>query len=179
MNLHLIEPVMQALEFELFGGVDSNGNVVKGKAYNEETGEWNEEETLRILGRFFGEDGEFAKVVDSAEQFYKMAERVTGVDFSSDGNTSMSGGIKGVTEQTADLIASYLNAIRADVSVNRAMIAQYFPLFLEAVTANSKGLTNIEQNVDAIMKSNQIIADKISDLDSRVEGLQTKKWKLL
>lgn len=178
MNLHLIEPVMQALEFELFGGVDSNGNVVKGKAYNEETGEWNEEETLRILGRFFGEDGEFAKVVDSAEQFYKMAERITGFDFSSDGNTSMSGGIKGVTEQTADLIASYLNAIRADVSVNRAMIAQYFPLFLEAVTANSKGLTNIEQNVDAIMKSNQIIADKISSIEHNFSGLKNNTWRL-
>lgn len=178
MNLHFIEPAMKALEEELFGRVDSNGNYISGAAYNEETGEWNEEETLRILGRFFGEDGEFAKVVDSAEQFYKMAERVTGVDFSSDGNTSMSGGIKGVTEQTADLIASYLNAIRADVSVNRAMIAQYFPLFLEAVTANSKGLTNIEQNVDAIMKSNQIIADKISSIEHNFSGLKNNTWRL-
>jgi hypothetical protein len=39
-------------------------------------------------------------------------------------SSSMSAGIKSITENTADLIASYLNAIRADVSVNRGTLQQ-------------------------------------------------------
>lgn len=51
-----------------------------------------------------------------------------------DSGTSSSNGIKSITENTADLIASYINAIRGDTSVNRSMIAQYYPLFLSAMS---------------------------------------------
>ena len=39
-------------------------------------------------------------------------------------SSSAGSGIKGVTEQTADLLAGYINAIRADVSVNRVTLQQ-------------------------------------------------------
>lgn len=42
-----------------------------------------------------------------------------GWDFSESGSSSATNTIKGVTEETADLLAAYLNAIRLDVSVNR------------------------------------------------------------
>lgn len=41
-----------------------------------------------------------------------------GWDFSESGSSSTTNTIKGVTEETADLLAAYLNAIRLDVSVN-------------------------------------------------------------
>ena len=47
-----------------------------------------------------------------------------GWDLSENGSLSVSNSIKGVTEETADLLASYINAIRLDVSVNRASITQ-------------------------------------------------------
>lgn len=45
-----------------------------------------------------------------------------GWDFSESGSSSATSTIKGVTEETADLLAAYLNAIRLDVSVNRENI---------------------------------------------------------
>lgn len=45
-----------------------------------------------------------------------------GWDFSESGSSSATNTIKGVTEETADLRAAYLNAIRLDVSVNRENI---------------------------------------------------------
>ena len=42
-----------------------------------------------------------------------------GWDLSENGTLSVSNSIKSITEDTADLLASYLNAIRLDVSVNR------------------------------------------------------------
>lgn len=47
-----------------------------------------------------------------------------------DGSSSktLSAGIKGVSEVTADLIAAYTNGIRADVSAIRALLGTYMPL---------------------------------------------------
>lgn len=42
-----------------------------------------------------------------------------GLDLSENGSLSTSNSIKSITEETADLLASYINAIRLDVSVNR------------------------------------------------------------
>lgn len=44
------------------------------------------------------------------------------------GSKTLSSGIKGITEETADLLAAYTNAIRADVSVIRALLGTYMPL---------------------------------------------------
>ena len=59
------------------------------------------------------------------------------VNGSQGSNTSMSSGIKSISEGTADLLASYLNAIRADVSVNRDMMASYYPQFLSVMMQNN------------------------------------------
>ena len=90
----------------------------------------------------------------------------------------MNNTIKGITEQTADLIASYISAIRLDVSVNRAAIAQYFPLFYQALTSHNSSLTNIENNTAAIMRSNETIASHVADLQSDIRGLKNKAWKM-
>lgn len=46
-----------------------------------------------------------------------------GFVFDSEGGESLANGISGITEDTANLLASYINAIRADVSYNKAQIA--------------------------------------------------------
>ena len=50
---------------------------------------------------------------------------------------SVTSGIKSITENTADLLASYINAIRADVSVNRVSISVNLPLIASAVQRSS------------------------------------------
>lgn len=178
MNIHLIEPVMSKLEDALFGKMGADGKRIGGGAYNMETGQFNEKETLEILGNFFGEDGEFAKVIESAETFYDMAKRVTGFDFGSDSGGSVSSGIKGVTEQTTDLLASYVNSIRADVSVNRAMIAQYFPMYYQALTSGNDILRGIENHTAAIMQSNEAIEKSNQAILDRIDGLRNNTWRV-
>ena len=94
------------------------------------------------------------------------------------GGSAAANTLRDVTEQTADLIASYVNSIRADLSVNRSMIASYFPQYLEAMTQNLQQIRQIEANTAAIMKSNQTIAEKITSLEDMVNGLKKKAWKL-
>lgn len=63
------------------------------------------------------------------------ALKAKGYDLSENGSLSVSNSIKGINEETADLLASYINAIRLDVSVNRENII----LIAEAV----KNLPNL------------------------------------
>lgn len=50
------------------------------------------------------------------------ALKARGIDLSQNGSSSIGNGIKSITEQTADILASYINAIRSDVSVNHVNI---------------------------------------------------------
>ena len=178
MNIHLIEPKMAELEEMLFGRIGENGQRTGG-VYNTNTGQFDENETLRILGQFFGEDGEFAKVISSAEDFYKMAERASGIDFSAEeSGSSTSSSIKGITEQTADLLSSYVNACRADLSVVRNLQGQYFPMFYASITSGNASLVNIQQNTAAIMRSNDAIERSNQAILENINGLKNKTWKV-
>lgn len=59
--------------------------------------------------------------VDNIENILD-ALKAKGYDLSENGSLSVSNSIKGINEETADLLASYINAIRLDVSVNRENI---------------------------------------------------------
>lgn len=105
---------------------------------------------------------------------------IQGYDIVNGGNSSSSASatIKGITEQTWDLGISYWNAIRADVSINRAMIEQYFPLFYTSITSGNTKLQNIENNTAAIMRSNDEIRRIVDDVYSLFNGLRNKAWRM-
>lgn len=86
--------------------------------------------TIKQKGRLEPED-----VVNVANELYKQTDDAVynitaileslknrGLDLSAIGDGSVSNGIKNITEETADILASYVNAIRLDVSVNRAQV---------------------------------------------------------
>jgi hypothetical protein len=86
--------------------------------------------TIKQKGRLETED-----VVNVADELYKQADDAVynitaileslkdkGLDLSATGDSSLTNGIKNITEETADILASYVNAIRLDVSVNRAQV---------------------------------------------------------
>lgn len=83
-----------------------------------------------------------------------------GLDLSENGSLSTSNTIKGITEETADLLASYINAIRLDVSVNRANLS----IVVEAV----KLLPNL----------NVIAQSQLTQLNTLVSLSQARNDKL-
>lgn len=180
LKIGVIEPMMENLRSELFSKeyTDSNGNTWRG-VYNQTTGRFDEEKTLDILGRYFGKGGEMEKTVEASEQFYEWVKKITGIDLEqSESSSSSSSGIKSITEQTAALLASYINAIRADVSVLRAVQAEFIPQFKEFITSANLQLVGINQHVEEIERTNQIIAEKIESIDDNINGLKKKTWKL-
>lgn len=86
--------------------------------------------TIKQKGRLEPED-----VVNVADELYKQTDDAVynitaileslknrGLDLSATGDGSVTNGIKNITEETADILPSYVNAIRLDVSVNRAQV---------------------------------------------------------
>ena len=86
--------------------------------------------TIKQKGRLEPED-----VLNVANELYKQTDDAVynitaileslkdkGLDLSATGDGSVTNGIKNITEETADILASYVNAIRLDVSVNRAQV---------------------------------------------------------
>ena len=86
--------------------------------------------TIKQKGRLEPED-----VVNVADELYKQTDDAVynitaileslknrGLGLSATGDGSVTNGIKNITEETADILASYVNAIRLDVSVNRAQV---------------------------------------------------------
>lgn len=69
-------------------------------------------------------DGLDKAVGNSVENIENILDalKAKGYDLSENGSLSVSNSIKGINEETADLLASYINAIRLDVSVNRENI---------------------------------------------------------
>ena len=75
-----------------------------------------------------------------------------GYDFSPTSSKSLSSGIKSITEDSADILASYVNAIRLDVSVDRANIqliadaASKLPTMSVIAKSQLTALESISQN---------------------------------
>ena len=137
-----------------------------------------EQPVMEVLGKYLGPNGIFQQDIAAGEQFYDWVQKISGIDLSKESSSNASASIKNITEETADIIASYLNACRADVAANRAMIADYFPQYLSVLTTGNASLRNLEEqarltaaNTDAIKKSNQAILDNIN-------GLKNKTWQI-
>lgn len=84
------------------------------------------------------------KISEGAVKVRNMLSSLYGWD--DGGSSSMTSSVKGITEQTGDIIASYLNAIRADVSVTRQLQGVYLPKLDITATAQLQQLDSIAQN---------------------------------
>ena len=73
-----------------------------------------------ILDRFYGTIGKDMEDAQNWAETWRKRASESGFDiWQPDNANNLGAGIQGVTEQTANLLGSYMNAIRADVAANR------------------------------------------------------------
>jgi len=176
LSLGIIQPMMERLQKRLFG---ENG---EGGSFDATNPEGTIDAAMRDVAEFFGEGGEGQKMIEATQTFYNRWEdfmKSQGMTLDkNDSSSSTSSGIKGITEQTADLLASYLNATRASTSNIENLSAQYFPLFYSSITSGNASLVNIQQNTAAIMRSNDAIERSNQAILENINGLKNKTWKV-
>ena len=83
---------------------------------------------------------ESSSAIDNMSRIFD-ALKAKGLDLSQNGSSSIGNSIKSVTEETANILASYLNAIRLDVSVDRVNIQK-----IADVVANMPEMNGIAQS---------------------------------
>lgn len=128
LQLQYIEPAMQQLRTYLFGTDGKGGILGDGELSKRDMNG-----LVKELSSLKNNIGNWKTAWDALVQAAKQA----GIDLEEkleDDSGTLSKGIQGVTEQTADLLASYLNAMRADLSVQRSMV--------ERIMLNSENNTN-------------------------------------
>ena len=142
---------------------DSNGNVI-----SEYTG------------------AEYADVKNSTDELSKQIEATR--DFlkntygwSDNSSSSSRNSIKSITEETGDLIASYLNAIRLDCSVMRAEQAKYYPEMSEIAKSQLSQLNTIARNTlrnaDAAERIESIFVEYNDNFNRVLNGTKSLKMK--
>lgn len=97
-----------------------------------------------------------------------------GYDFSESGSSSTRNTIKGITEETADLLASYLNAIRLDVSVNREnirLIMQYTSTLPRMSVVAESQLQSLNTLVSLAESRNSKLDDMYSWMNKVTNGI--------
>lgn len=159
----VIQPMFERLQKKLFGDDKEKGIF--------ETFEDIQDNGILLaetLKDFF--DNEGGKMISASEDFLEAFNKATGGAITATGekeNEGLSKGISSVTEDTADLLASYLNAIRADVSLKRQLLQEFYLKTMPDVTktlgSQLAELKRIEANTLRTANNTDAISEKMSD----------------
>ena len=95
-----------------------------------------------------------------------------GLDLTNSSSSTMSSSIKGITESTADILSSYMNAVRADVSVIRQMQGIYLPKLDVTAQAQLQQLTMISENTLRNADAAVAIQASVSDMRDMMNRAQ-------
>ena len=104
-----------------------------------------------------------------------------GLDLRENGSSSTTNSIKGITEETADLLASYLNAVRLDVSVIREMQGKFLPEISEIAKSQLTQLNliahNTLRNADAAERIDKTVSELNDNFNRVINGTKSLKMK--
>ena len=135
-------------------------------------------EGMAILGRMYEAGETLQGQVNTFMDGLNTISEQYGADMKgSSSSSSAASGIKGMTEQTADLLASYINAIRADVSVIRISQAVHLPAIaasLQRTSVLAETQVTLQQQIAANTLRNADAADRIYDILHKIDIGATK-----
>ena len=187
LNLAIVEPMLSSLREKLFGKLNEDGTVTGG-IVDINNMQASAQKVTDYIADYFGKDGEGTKVLTAAQQFLDAYERGlndAGLSiFNSDLNT-LSNAMQGTTEETSNLLAGYVNALRQDVAVNRILLTQftteYWSSYMQQITGMQTTLTNIDRNVALIhglMSESGALYQAIEDINTRLGRFSTGVEKM-
>lgn len=142
---------------------DSNGNVIS---------EYTEAEYADVKNS----TDELSKQIEATRDYLKKT-----YGWSDNSSSSSRNSIKSITEETGDLIASYLNAIRLDCSVMRAEQAKYYPEMSEIAKSQLSQLNTIARNTlrnaDAAERIDATVSELNDNFNRVLNGTKSLKMK--
>lgn len=146
LKISILEPAMRQLQKMLFGEDGMSGYF--GKDFS-----LDERELESIADYLMGvseKTDDYYSMLDKLNNYMEKKYGISMKEEEEDSGSGLSKGIQNVTENTANLLASYINAIRADVSVKREyvrrLVEELFPAYNVIAQAQLQQLTMIQIN---------------------------------
>lgn len=146
LKISILEPAMQQLQKMLFGEDGMSGYF--GKDFS-----LDEKELESIADYLMGvseKTDDYYSMLDKLNNYMEKKYGISMKEEEEDSGSGLSKGTQNVTENTANLLASYINAIRADVSVKREyvrrLVEELFPAYNVIAQAQLQQLTMIQIN---------------------------------
>ena len=146
LKISILEPAMQQLQKMLFGEDGMSGYF--GKDFS-----LDERELESIADYLMGvseKTDDYYSMLDKLNNYMEKKYGISMKEEEEDSGSGLSKSIQNVTENTANLLASYINAIRADVSVKREyvrrLVEELFPAYNVIAQAQLQQLTMIQIN---------------------------------
>ena len=146
LKISILEPAMQQLQKMLFGEDGMSGYFGKDFSLDERELESIADYLMRVSEK----TDDYYSMLDKLNNYMEKKYGISMKEEEEDSGSGLSKGIQNVTENTANLLASYINAIRADVSVKREyvrrLVEELFPAYNVIAQAQLQQLTMIQIN---------------------------------
>ncbi len=177
MQMAILEPMFKNLEEILFGSVEKGTTGL----FNAKDPKSSLAAVTYAISDFFGKGGEGEQTITAALEFMNAFERGlsnAGLSVLNDDAKTLSSSVQGTSEETSDLLAGYVNALRQDVAIKRILLNQFitelWPMYVEQVDSAVKSLNNIDQNVSFIrtlLSENGAIYVMIDSMRSHLDNI--------
>lgn len=161
----VIEPKLNQLRTKLFGTNGTNGSFDAAHPDSNRAG-W-----MADINEALGDNGYVRESVEGAKVLFDSMESLAngyGNTLMNSDSASMSSSVKGITEQTGDLLASYLNAIRADVSVVRQLYGSKAVAFMDAMSVMARSQVQYQSQIAANTLRNAQAAESIVQTQNNI-----------
>ena len=176
MQMAILEPMFERLQKQLFG---ENG---KGGVFDPNNPKGSMSKVTAMIADFFGKGGEGEKAITASMEFMTAFQRGmqnAGLTVLNEASNTLSSSMQGTTEETSDLLAGYVNALRQDVSVNRILLTQFvsqmWPDYVEQFASQVTAVQNIDNNVQVIMMMMQAgsgaMYEQIAAMRTRIDNV--------
>lgn len=169
ISVGIVEPAMKKLQTFLFGDGSDGYAAGEGGAFGHDfTLQANEIAELGVILKGL------ENTVGLSKDLYDSIDNATGgmltEDFS--GKNGLSAGIQGVTEDTADLLASYINGMRGDLSLQ---VHEYWPKLLNEAFPGMRVVAEAQLDIQRQIAGNThqaaLAAEKIAKSNDDISRL--------
>lgn len=169
ISVGIVEPAMKKLQTFLFGDGSDGYAAGEGGAFGHDfTLQTNEIAELGVILKGL------ENTVGLSKDLYDTIDNATGgmltEDFS--GKNGLSAGIQGVTEDTADLLASYINGMRGDLSLQ---VHEYWPKLLNEAFPGMRVVAEAQLDIQRQIAGNThqtaLAAEKIAKSNDEISRL--------
>lgn len=177
LKIGVLEPAMKQLQAMLFGEDGMSGYF--GKDFSLDS-----KEVKGIADYLMSLDKKtdaYYSALDEVDAYMKKRYGVS-LKESEKNSSSLSKGIQeNITEETANILASYINGIRADVSIKRTLQERFFkedfPKMNVIAEAQLRQLSMITENTRRTADSNEAILNEVSELRNEIHSAKLTKDK--